>query len=842
MALSYFDLWAKTNPFKALWQHMLDSGFVAQALLTQTSYHGTLKRIAGWLGCDEKEAVVFICYVVALHDIGKCHPVFQGKRPETEAVLRREGLLQSEPMENRFRHEKYSAIVAKRLLHKRTASAKTRRLIPSIAGLHHQGKSGRTISIYEKPELFEALQSELEAICYTCFPFPETVKLDGCGHVDALCNLLCAITVLSDWIASSKLSESFASADVDPRVYTELAWERAAAAVRGCGFGQYRGLSPMRDYAALGDELRAPRPMQRTVDMISNERVRLLIIEAPMGEGKTEAALLAASRMAAGERGMFFALPTAATSNLMYARLSQLFGGTDAGGLRLLHASAWLAQQPGISFEPHADTAEASAWLAPLRRGLLEQNAVGTVDQAMLSALRVRYGALRLLGLSGKALIIDEIHAYDTYMSTIIERLLCWCAALEVPVILLSATLPCKRREALIAAYTGKEFRSQNTAYPLVTYSLNGIVHEEAAGEAHMRRSLRIERAPAMGDVPAIAGMVFERVRDGGCLCVIVNTVDMAQKVYRAVAESVDSDTWTGLLHGRFPAGGRDKIERECNARFGKHGKRPKKAILVATQIVEQSCDYSFDYMISELAPVDLLLQRSGRLLRHENVGLWGKIPPRLTVLVPRGKDFGPSQYVYYPYLLQKTLSYLEDIDAIMIPDGIRSAVEAVYGAEPDDCEMELWMKCEFQEELQCAQASSVLLCAPEPESFGLYESDMPLSPDDEASALRAQTRLAEPSRRVLLIPREQMPSTAEMKDMPLERVQALYRLGLNLRDVQLIDSAADGYDPPVIGTGRLQGCVLFPMVHGGYEGRRGANQIRYILDERLGLIIEGRE
>ncbi len=839
MGINYRELWAKTDPYKALWQHMLDVGYVAHALLTQTSYSFALKQIAIWMNCTPDEALPFVSYVAAVHDIGKCHPVFQGLSTKMEPVLRTEGLYQPELLGQHFRHESYSRIVLKRLMPRRVTSPTIRRLVPCIAGLHHQGKGNPPVRIYCNPEVYEQMQDELEAACYECFPFSPAVTLDNCEHTDAVCTILCALVILSDWIASGNLAETFIHVDAPTGAYARLVKEKAAAAVRECGFHKKCYLAPAEDYELLWKELKSPRPIQRTAAEVSARCPQLLIIEAPMGEGKTEAAILAQTRMAKGERGLYFALPTSATSNLMYERLCALFDEKKLPGIRLLHASAWLAEQPGISLSEQKNEDELSSWLLPLRRGLLEQNAVGTVDQAMLSVLRVKYGVLRLLGLMGKVLIIDEIHAYDMYMSTIIERLLSWCAELEVPVILLSATLPRKRREGLIAAYTGKQFASQSRAYPLITSAVCGEAFEEAAGEAHMRRVLQIERVPIMGDAYKIACVAHNKIEKGGCLCVIVNTIDMAQKVYRACKEIMQDDGWSCLLHSRFPAYKRDEIERECNARFGKHGDRPARAILVATQIVEQSCDYSFDYMISELAPIDLLLQRSGRLLRHEDGGLWGKVVPTLCVIVPIGETFGPSEFVYYPYLLKKTREFLNITDALSIPEDIRNAIETVYDTEPDDQQIEDWLARNFREEMQWAEANSVLLRPPDPENFGLYESvEQPFS-DNETGTLRAMTRLAEPSRRAILLSEGEMPTVSEMERMPLSHVQELFRMGLSLRESQLIDTAAEGYCAPLIGQGKLRGCVLYPMADGRYEGRHGEKEFRYILDEKLGLIIE---
>lgn len=192
------------------------------------------------------------------------------------------------------------------------------------------------------------------------------------------------------------------------------------------------------------------RPLQKEVERLflqTEERISLVLLEAPMGEGKTEAGLYAALQMARQwkKTGFYVGLPTSATANQMAGRMRELlaFHGREEP-VRLLHAMAWLVdgETPGDPVIHTEDAAIARRWLEPLRRGLLSSYAVGTVDQAMMAVLPVKYGVLRLLGLSGKALVIDELHAYDVYMSEILFCLLQWCRALEIPVVLLSATLP----------------------------------------------------------------------------------------------------------------------------------------------------------------------------------------------------------------------------------------------------------------------------------------------------------------------------------------------------------------------------------------------------------------
>lgn len=838
--ITYRDLWAKTDPYKSLWQHMLDVGLTAMALLNESRYSILLDNISSWLKVKTQNALMFVCYIASLHDIGKCHPVFQGMDPGFAEILKCEGLYQLPPEAESFRHEQYSSKVLLRILKEQNIFKRdVRRNISAVVGLHHQGKRGTGCAIREDiSEAYEKMQRELEAMCFEAFDFGE-IEICENEHIDAAFTEICAIVILADWIASGKLAES-EDKEADTASYLKHAYKKAVAAVHECGFEKTTGLEPVRDYCDMWSDITQPRQMQREVERSTRETPQLMIIEAPMGEGKTEAAILAATRMSEGKRGLYFALPTAATGNLMYERIEKLFSHKGIGNVRLLHGSAWLIDEQSSMLPERKDIPEISRWLMPLRRGLLGQYAVGTVDQAMMSVLRVRYGVLRLMGLSDKVLIIDEVHAYDAYMTEIIKKLLAWCGELGIPVILLSATLPKAKREQLVRAYIGNAgFISTAKAYPLITRARSGQTAEIPAGEAAHKRELYIYKEHCLGDVERTASIAVDFIKEhDACICVMANTVMMAQEVYKAIKAQVNGNIWLGLLHSAFPAYRRNEIEKECASCFGKRGKRPDKAILVATQIVEQSCDYSFDHMISEIAPIDLLLQRSGRVLRHEGVGLWGKIPPAITVILPEKDDFGPSGFVYYEYLLGKTRELLENTEVIAVPGDMRRAIEAVYADEPKEGQLEQWAEMAFSDKLQSSAAESVAMKMPQKELFGLGEAQDIFAPDEEET-LNAVTRLSEPSRKAILIDEADMPDESAIGNCSIEAARVLLRYGLTIRHSRLIIHPDSGYRKPVEGKGRLEGCYIYAMKNGRLSGEGKEGGLVYTLDNELGLIIK---
>src|SRR5690606_8403798 len=305
---------------------------------------------------------------------------------------------------------------------------------------------------------------------------------------------------------------------------------------------------------------------------------------------------------------------------------------------RLLHSQAQWRIRPDEQRPANLeddDTAHVLRWFMPKKRGLLVPFAVGTVDQALLGVLLTRHFFVRLFGLGHKVVIFDEVHAYDTYMSTLFERLLEWLSAIGTSVIILSATLPERTRRRLVAAYAGEGLQAlpDSSGYPRLT--VTGL----STAASHMLEA---------GDLPTrivhlnwlaksdeeLRELVLDAYEQGGCIAVLCNTVKRAQQIYEVLAYEVDEDDLL-LFHARFPPAWRQDIEHEVVERFGKKGRRPERAVLVATQVVEQSLDLDFDLMITELPPIDMLIQRVGRLHRHVRARPPHLVEPRVHLIQP---------------------------------------------------------------------------------------------------------------------------------------------------------------------------------------------------------------
>jgi CRISPR-associated endonuclease/helicase Cas3 len=297
---------------------------------------------------------------------------------------------------------------------------------------------------------------------------------------------------------------------------------------------------------------------------------------------------------------------------------------------------------------------------------------------------------VRLFGLSGKTVIFDEVHAYDTYMDELFFHLLRWLKVIGASVVILSATLPEITRRNILQAYTGKTMENLPGApYPSITWTNEDNEPETVNFPASAPRSLQIEQIDQ--DPKKIADILEKELESGGYAAVICNTVARAQKVYLALKEkNLVPKEDLHLFHARFPFGWRQEIEQIVTEIFDNHapGSEPrKKKIVVATQVIEQSLDLDFDLMISDLAPIDLLLQRAGRL--HRNPMRQNRPQhlqrPRLLVAVPLLENGIPKfsrgdTYVYEEYILLR--SYMALTDQIKIPEDTRALLQSVYDSE----------------------------------------------------------------------------------------------------------------------------------------------------------------
>ncbi|MEE1756491.1 CRISPR-associated helicase Cas3' [Streptomyces sp. SP18CS02] len=424
-------------------------------------------------------------------------------------------------------------------------------------------------------------------------------------------------------------------------------------------------------------------------------------------------------------------------------------GAATVAGTARTAGTSGTARTSGVSVE-------AGRWLRSRGRGILAPLAVGTIDQALMGVLPLKRNALRHLGLSGKTVVIDEAHAYDAYTHALMLRLLEWLGALGVPVVLLSATLTGDiARGALRAYLSGADPSAEGRALPTPSYP--GWVYASADGTAiiepaapivsEQRRALDVEvrrvrhtydPAVADGRIATLLDTLEDVADAGGCAAVICTTVAEAQQTfdalrahyrerygagYRGWDDRADEDTERRdasagprlrLLHARFPARRRASITAEAESWFGRTDKPqvrrptgPRGAVLVATQVIEQSLDLDFDVIVSDLAPMAMLLQRAGRIWRHRNPApprpAWAH-GPRLVVLAPVGEKGEPTVprawgEVYTPSLLHRTFELLAQREGapVAVPEDVQGLVDGVYAEDFPTAAPERLMERDFE-------------------------------------------------------------------------------------------------------------------------------------------------
>ncbi|MDA3922943.1 MAG: CRISPR-associated helicase Cas3' [Salinisphaera sp.] len=525
--------------------------------------------------------------------------------------------------------------------------------------------------------------------------------------------------VASDWLGSDReVFEFHAAAMPLDRYWADVALPAAECVLQRAGFRQpvrpvaYAGLSAWFDDPAV-----EPTPLQRraeTQELVAGPQ--LFILEDVTGAGKTEAALILAQRLlAAGQaEGLYFALPTMATSNAMYARLGDIhrrfYAAEDNPSFVLAHGArdlnpAYAGTIGESACEPNGHgqnepsaAAHCSQWLADSRKkALLADVGVGTIDQALMGLLPFRHQSLRLYGLARKVLIVDEVHAYDLYMQGLLAQLLAHHARQGGSAIVLTATLPQSKRRVLVNAWreglSALPTELHEEAFPLLTHVSVGTCSETpVAPRRSVARSVAVEWCHA--ESQALARVKTALVA-GQCVVWVRNTVDDAIRAFDQVRSEHDDPERCLLFHSRFVMQDRQLIESEVIARFGKHSTAADRRgqVLIATQVFQESLDCDADVMISDIAPIDLLIQRAGRLQRHQR---GERSEPTLHVLAPIWQDdpdidwlarlLPGTQAVYEDAALcWLTQKVLREQGVIRMPEDARLLIESVYGQVSDD-------------------------------------------------------------------------------------------------------------------------------------------------------------
>jgi CRISPR-associated helicase Cas3/CRISPR-associated endonuclease Cas3-HD len=748
------SVWGKLDSKSASWlpltHHLEHAATMAGLLWDHFLAHSLRALLSSDLRADDEAARTLCCFYAGIHDVGKASVAFalMAEKQGMSFVLDRmrdEGLAVA-PVSaaDNVRHETVSQLAVRDWLEDRFgAKRRIANAWACVVGGHH-GQNPTDLKLREAEnrhhvvgtgpwgEVRREILDRMADATAVREHLPQWLSRPLPVRAQAL---LTAIVVLADWLASNQdylpLHDTLAPEDRAAVAFATLAlptpWtpdvptESADALLRA-------------RFSTLGD-LHA-RPIQTALlgAALACSNPPLLIVEAPMGGGKTEAALLAAEALAArfGQGGVYIGLPTMATANPMFDRtLAWLRSslGDQAASVSLAHGKAGLndtyagllrdAWHGHVYDEEDGDRGGpvVNNWLRGRRRAGLADFVVGTIDQGLFAALKAKHVALRHLGLAGKVVVIDEVHAADTYMRQYLKRALAWLGAYRTPVILMSATLPPAQRDEYVAAYAGGQGDREPgatdawDAYPRLTCYAGSLSQLPVETDAsHL--AVRLERLT--DDPAAVRDLLKVELADGGVAGVICNTVARAQEAHRILREEFGEDTI--LLHSRFIAPDRAKRERDLVAQLGRDGRRPQRLVVVGTQVLEQSIDVDFDVLVTDLAPTDLILQRIGRLHRHDRhdrpaalvvpvvhlrgVEDWCASPP---TPVPG------SRAVYGQAALLRAAATLASHDLVTLPHDIPKLVREAYDASlaaPAGWETR-WSEAEQQAATEAARARS---------------------------------------------------------------------------------------------------------------------------------------
>jgi CRISPR-associated endonuclease/helicase Cas3 len=508
--------------------------------------------------------------------------------------------------------------------------------------------------------------------------------------------LLAGFCAVCDWIGSNTNVFKYQSPDTALADYFAASVGKAQADDVLKRFGLLAKAVGYEGVSALLKPEEFPRGVQVLVDDLPTTP-GLTLIEAPTGSGKTEAALAYAWRLL--DQGIadsiVFALPTQATANAMLTRAEEfavkVFGDANvvlAHGKRDFNEAFRRLVDNGQRRTAQGEeeaAVQCAAWLANSRkRVFLGQIGVCTVDQVLLSVLPVRHKFVRGFGLNKSALIVDEVHAYDAYMHGLLGEVLRRQKAIGGSAILLSATLPAGVRAKLLKAWESSGI--DDAPYPALWHATQGIATCATVPDEHRpeRREVITECLKLPGAFPNddVIGRIIAAAESGARVAVVMNLVDDAQRLARLLRGKTTVDV--DIFHARYRFMDRQAKEKTTIAYYGRNAARDKGRILVATQVVEQSLDLDFDWMLTQICPVDLLFQRLGRLHRHQRKHRPdGFELPRCTVLSVEGEDYGLHKLIYgNTRVLWRTERLLAGADKIVFPEAYRDWIEQVYQRE----------------------------------------------------------------------------------------------------------------------------------------------------------------
>lgn len=742
---TYKNYWGKADrksqDYHLLIYHCLDVAAVGQTLLEKNTE--LLEFFSAHFQLNSAIFKEWIKFFLALHDIGKFSDGFQQLRPEIAKHLGRSA--KEKLYKKSHLHDTLGLLLWNDFLLEKCIKDNWL----NITGLENSPNKqylGNCLSLFTDPVfghhgapvfidkgslLHKFTQQNCnDANLFVCdisklFISQKSPSMDTLFNISKSAKSvswwLAGFISICDWIGSDSSIFKFSnSKNMSLENYWNTACKKAVEAINKCGILPPEP-SAQKTFQSLFSDIKTLTPLQKYLSEIElKNSPHLFILEDATGSGKTEASLILAHRLISQGLGLgvYIGLPTMATANAMYERIEKVYKTffsdkeSEITSLVLAHSAMNLNERFQQSIrqthqspetpEELSTAAYCSYWLSDNRKkSLLAPFGVGTIDQLLISVLTTKYQSLRLFGVRQKVLILDEVHASDAYMHQLTQRLLKVHAASGGSAILLSATLPQQMKQELLGTYNGNtETQLKSNAYPLVT-------HCDALTKSPIETPLAIEprcqkviKWKLFDDKTQLLRQLIEAIKAGSCGAWICNTVKEAISLYEE-AKKHYPDIHITLFHARFAMGDRLNIEEKIKSIAGKNSSHAQRTcqLVIATQVIEQSMDLDFDWMVSDLCPIDLLIQRAGRLHRHTRNNK-GKIQPEDSRGIPEFwihaphpsrqcknewySSFAKSSSKVYPDhgQLWLTARYIQNTPEFHIPENLRDAIQWVFDDE----------------------------------------------------------------------------------------------------------------------------------------------------------------
>lgn len=624
-------------------RHLLDVSVLAEAFFVHALSPHQKAFIADGLGVTEEQARDLVAYLAGIHDIGKASPHWQSKVLNTNVATSDIAKPVDAAVSDHFHEYASAQYVAEKYAH---VDRPVRENLAAVLMGHHGVFPERRFCQYPSDPYDTLYRSSRAALLWhndqKAIDADILAALGMTDPVFALRQmtpevsvLITGIIIVTDWIASTEAFLDTHRRDIEGDTYAQQVSrlrERAPAIL------EEHGHTPVRWAPASWDALYdfSPNEMQKSLlghasACTPQELGGLYLLSAPMGEGKTAAALaLAHSIVERTERkGIWVTLPTQATADSLFYEAVVPVANRMTADERMLvslrHGGTLPQEQAdklwSIEQQEPGTAPLTNGSLAKMRQSGFAHVAVSTLDQILRVGVALKHNMMWWLALSGKVLIIDEIHDYDEYTERLIGSLLAWCRALDVPVILMSATLDAARQERYASAYLGSASGPVNLGLVDWVHFRNGMMHRSQnlpqPDYTKVAFQTSYHKVPSGSLATSMSAAALRYAAQGASVLVSQHTVKDAVKMFEMLKRT--SAVPVLLLHSRLSKRRkREVLEQLLSKHVGKQERSERQqVILVATQVVQQSMDVDFDVLLTPVCPVPDLFQRAGRVHRH---------------------------------------------------------------------------------------------------------------------------------------------------------------------------------------------------------------------------------